>query len=589
MSATVCVSKKLNRKYNYRPRMARRAPFGLEDRIRLVARERGIASVNTFVDDPQLVGEPDPVEQPVEHEYEETVTLHGHEVAPFMFTKGMPLERDDEGRRYPEGFVPADRMVRNYRDPIRNRSSLAGIDEFERGGGRLFIGVPGVHSINLSGMDPWRGVMPPAPDPRGARNAAEMVDVYAMEQVRDVPFVEWPNEPGDDAVGVPYDVVDAVETDLTAATGEGALDGWWYDTDRLFVEADTDEVDWGPYVSQFLLRELKLWALNASQEYLRYPAGEDYNDTREAWLDTVEGRGEFAAETNPNQPPSDNKGHIATPRHLATVVNAEPPFQEYLIATIQLLGDVDFDPGLPYTDRDDGNVFAYTDTGPVGLLDMLTRVARQALLAAFYQKYYVHFRCRPETYGGRVHAQRNLGADIGVPSLLTDAEILSVREGDEDYLSTAYIEGSPVHPAYPSGHSVIAGACGTVLKTWFTDVAWPYDDYYVPTADGQSRDTIPLPSGHTGVYQEIDKLMSNVGLARMFAGVHYYSDHYWGVKLGEQVAVGELADVFERNFEADESILPTFRPYLEYGADAVREVSVATLDDLRQEAASREG
>jgi len=233
-------------------------------------------------------------------------------------------------------------------------------------------------------------------------------------------------------------------------------------------------------------------------------------------------------------------------------------------------------------------VFDYTDAGPVGVLDMLTRVCRQALLAAFYQKYYVHFRCRPETYGGRVHAQRNLGADFGLPSLLTDAETLSVRDGDADYLSTAYVEGSPVHPAYPSGHSVIAGACGTVLKTWFTDVEWPYEDYYVPTADGQGRDTVDVPSGHTGVYQEIDKLMSNVGLARMFAGVHYYSDHYRGVKLGEQVAVGVMADVFERAFDADESFRPTFKPYLEYGADATREVSAATLDDLRREATSRD-
>ncbi len=60
------------------------------------------------------------------------------------------------------------------------------------------------------------------------------------------------------------------------------------------------------------------------------------------------------------------------------------------------------------------------------------------------------------------------------------------------------------------------------------------------------------------------------------------------MELGEQLAVGGLADVFERSSEADESTLPTFEPYLEYGADAVREVSVATLDDLRQEATSRD-
>lgn len=70
-------------------------------------------------------------------------------------------------------------------DPTRSRLLLAGIDGVERGDSRLFVGLPGVHSSNRSGMDPWRGVMPPAPDPRGARNAAEMLAVYAIEQVRD--------------------------------------------------------------------------------------------------------------------------------------------------------------------------------------------------------------------------------------------------------------------------------------------------------------------------------------------------------------------------------------------------------------------
>jgi putative transposase len=142
--------------------------------------------------------------------------------------------------------------------------------------------------------------------------------------------------------------------------------------------------------------------LNAAQQYLRYPE-EDYNDTTEKWLDTIEGKGPYAAETNPRKPDREKQGYIATPRHLATIVNAEPPFQEYLIATIQLLGNTDFDENLPFTSRDHGRVFDYTDTGPVGLLDMITRAGRQALLAAFFQKWRVHLRCRPETYSGRIY------------------------------------------------------------------------------------------------------------------------------------------------------------------------------------------
>jgi len=41
---------------------------------------------------------------------------------------------------------------------------------------------------------------------------------------------------------------------------------------------------------------------------------------------------------------------------------------------------------------------------------------------------------------------------------------------------------------------------------------------------------------------EIDKLASNIALARDAAGVHFRSDSVEGLKLGEAVAIGLLAD-----------------------------------------------
>jgi hypothetical protein len=567
--------------------MAQDGFFGLENRIGLAAAERA-ASAAAFVEGRDGVG------PAFNDAYLRTVELYGDEYAPFLFTKGMPLARDADGERYPEGVVPVERKRRQYLHPIGERSDLSADGEFERGGRRLFIGVPGVHTVPLSGIDSWLGTMPHAPDPTGPRTAAEMVDVYGMEQVRDVPFVRWPNEPGGDGGdGVAADVLDALSADLGAAARE--VGDWWHDTDRLFVEPGTGSVEWwGPYLSQFLLQEVPFWSLPVEQRYLRYERGVDYNGTREDWLDTLEGRDANSAEVDPNTPSRENRGYLATPRHLATIVNAEPPYQEYLLATLRLLGKVEFDPGMAHVTRDGGNVFGYTESGPVGLFDMVSRVCRQALLAAFYQKYYVHFRCRPETYAGRLQAQRNRGRDFGIPGLLADSETLAVRDAPADYLTTAYEEGSPVHPAYPSGHSVIAGACGTVLKTWFRDADWPDDlGYYVPENEGgefgTGLATTTLPSGHNGVYQEIDKLMSNVGLARMFAGVHYYSDHYWGVKLGEQVAVATMADVFARAFDGAAEIDPTFKPYLQYGTGDALGISVETLDRLRTNATRRAG
>jgi hypothetical protein len=567
--------------------MAHTEPFDIGDRMREVVKERGLDSVDELVRNIDPFGDGlDRIAQPVNDAYDYTHRIDGEAFPVFRYIKGMPLATDASGSRRPEGIVERDRLVRHYIDAIVDKEDFEGAGDFERGGDRLFIGVPSVHTVGLYGMDPWRSKMPPAPDPQGDRNAAEMLDVYAMEQLRDVPFVEWPNEPGGTGTGgIPQATLDAIEADIDDVERE--FGDWWYDADRLFVEADTDGRDWGPYLSQFLVQDLQLWALNAEQTYLRYPET-DHNAARTEWLDTIEGMGPYAAETNPKKPDREDQGYIATPRHLATVVNAEPPFQEYLIAAIQLL-DGDFADNLPFTSREDARVFAYNETGPVGLLDMLTRAARQALLAAFYHKWRVHFRCRPETYSGRVHEQRDGTHGFGISTLLTNADILDERGPDTDYLTSAYVEGSPVHPAYPSGHSVIAGACGTVLKTWFPDMdTLPFDDTYVPKPDGQGREKVGMPDGHTGLYQEIDKLMSNIGLARMYAGVHYYSDHYRGVKLGEQVAVGMMTDIFRREYDADEEIRPTFKPYLEYGDAAELDVSLETLNALRREAAAHD-
>lgn len=576
----------------------------LVDRVRSVVYERGVASVNEYADDLDVLEErPEETElveqNPNPDYFEELRPFEDGEEAylPFLFTKGMPLETDEDGTRLPEGLVDARLKREAYLDVIRDGEFPSAPGAFPQGGddgeseGRLFIGYPAVHTVGLYGMDAWRGIMPGAPGPTGPRMAGEMVDAYAMEQVRDVPFVDWPGEATTEGSEELQKVVGTLKKDI-AEIEEAVGEEWWYDPERPFVEGDPES--WGPYLSQFLLQDVNMWALPIEQQYKRYEQ-RDYNDTREDWLDTLEGKDQHSAEVNPNVPEG-GTGYIATPRHLATIVNAEPPFQEYLLAALYLLDPNtaagELDPGLAYVSRDnDGGVFNYTGGGPVGLLDMVTRAGRQALLAAFYQKYYVHFRCRPETYAGRIHAQRRHdGVDFGISELVTNSETLSTamegdsgRTDDTDYLSTVYVEGSPVHPAYPSGHSVIAGACGTVLKTWFENTDWE-DEYERPDATGGALEDADLPAGHRGVHQEIDKLMSNVGLARMFAGVHYYSDHYWGVRLGEQVAVGMLSDVFDRTFDAAADIEPTFTPFL---GDETYEVSAETLEGLRRAANAR--
>ena len=100
----------------------------------------------------------------------------------------------------------------------------------------------------------------------------------------------------------------------------------------------------------------------------------------------------------------------------------------------------------------------------------------------------------------------------------------------------------PQHPSYPQAHATIAGACATVLK-WFFNETTPISNPVVASADGTT--TVPYTGSDAGqmtVGGEINKLASNIALARMFAGVHWRTDYTEGLLLGEQGAISVLRD-----------------------------------------------
>ena len=169
------------------------------------------------------------------------------------------------------------------------------------------------------------------------------------------------------------------------------------------------------------------------------------------------------------------------------------------------------------------------------------------------------------------------GVDLG--PLEADANAL---------LPMAFPEGSPMHPAYGAGHATVAGACVTVLKAFFEmyEVEGAAGDlplYNVVSArktgypatfpahlfTGERRLTGPgamLPCafepdpGHAhkrlrpalradmtretdlSTQGELDKLAANIAIGRNFGGVHYYTDYYESVRMGERIAVSILQE-----------------------------------------------
>jgi hypothetical protein len=119
-----------------------------------------------------------------------------------------------------------------------------------------------------------------------------------------------------------------------------------------------------------------------------------------------------------------------------------------------------------------------------------------------------------------------------------------------------YAEGSPMHPSYPAGHAVIAGACTTLLKLFYADANWA--DF---SGDSTHNDVLHSTDGtsttaYTGagansltIHGELNKIAANIARGRDFAGVHYRTDSDLGMLLGEKVAVAWFKDNIARQVE----------------------------------------
>ena len=89
---------------------------------------------------------------------------------------------------------------------------------------------------------------------------------------------------------------------------------------------------------------------------------------------------------------------------------------------------------------------------------------------------------------------------------------------------------------------MVAGAAATVLK-WFFDETFVIPHPVTTTDDGLG--VVPYTGSDAGqmtVGGELNKLASNVGFGRMFAGIHWRQDVEQGMLLGEAVAISLLRD-----------------------------------------------
>ena len=238
-------------------------------------------------------------------------------------------------------------------------------------------------------------------------------------------------------------------------------------------------------------------------------------------------------------------------RAIGAYTHVDELYQAYLVAYLVMESlKVPANTTNPYKGFKNQQPFG-TFGGP-DIAATLGAVARAAINAVWYQKWIVHLRHRPESGGGLVHLQLEPPAGSTPPAAKVDPIALNSKAVQLSHLrygsyllSQAFPEGSPAHPAYPTGHGTVAGACITVLKFFFDgDAMFNFAPVLVPSVDGLTLEPYNgTDAGDMTVNGELHKLAHNISFGHgIHSGIHWRSDTDYSILLGESVALSFLQD-----------------------------------------------
>ena len=430
------------------------------------------------------------------------------------FSKGLPHN----------GLGEVDPAAYNALLLALSTGNNADFEAIPLGGARPLRNPQAGIAFDLEGPDSHHLAQRPAPRIDSAEEAGEAAELYWMALSRDVNFSDYTSHP----------LTLAAAADLSGFSDfRGPKAGGVVTPATLFRGNTPGDLN-GPYISQFLLKDIPYGSLTVSQRQQTVVPGVDYVTSFADWVHIQNGglSGSDSFDSTPR--------YIRNGRDIGQYVHVDALYEAYLNACLLLLGmGAPFDPGNPYTHMKKQDAFG-TFGGP-HILSLVTEVATRALKVVWYEKWFVHRRLRPEAFGGLVHNRRTGAANYPIQSeILNSPALVATFSRHGTYLlPQAYPEGSPLHPAYGAGHATVAGACVTILKAWF-DESFILPNPVVASVDGLSL--VPYVGAPLTVGGELNKVAANIANARNFAGIHWRTDFSESLKLGEAIAIGILEE-----------------------------------------------
>jgi hypothetical protein len=452
------------------------------------------------------------------------------------YTKG--ILQDGIGLVNPEAF-------KSFRRAI-NTGKFSDWENIITGGPRTQNGPLGGRAFSLEGTDDAQFgnapspanqinqiVVPPAPALASETYGTELIEMYWGSLCRDIAFSDYATNPISIAAAAE---LDAQPTYLGPRNSAGHV------TPRLLFRGRNPGDTVGPYISQLWLKPTFMGAQAIDQKLHSYLANQDFMTDAVTFLQVQNGQ-----PTGQDVMLDPVSRYVTAGRDLGTFTRQDVLFQAYFTASLVLSSiGAPPNPGNPYVGSTKQNGFG-TFAGP-DFASTLAAAARAALNSVWYQKWWIHLRHRPESGGGIVRQilqgfGNTLDGQVNPNVLNSQAVATSFSKFGDYFLCQAFPEGSPTHPAYPTGHGTVAGACITVLKFFF-DGSWVIPDPVLPTDDGQTL--VPYTGSDAGqitVNGELNKLASNVSFGHgIHAGIHWRTDTSSSIQLGEAVAISMLQD-----------------------------------------------